>query len=507
MSRKGQCASCAALKRENRRLDREVARMKRATERLKEKLLRLKERFEKRIAALKQRFREEKAKLKALLDKARRSGKRQAAPFSKGPPKKKPRRPGRRSGKRHGRHGHRPVPDRVDEVLEAPLPERSSCCGAEVEEDGVAQQYQVDIPPVKPQVTQINVHVGHCTCCNKRVQGRHPRQTSDALGAAASQVGPRAKALAADMSKAMGVSFEKVSKFLERHFKIPFTRGGICQAMHRVAKAAGPTYESLCARVRQDEVVSPDETGWKVGGERAWLWVFACVEVTVYAILGGRGFEEAASVLGADFSGALARDGWAPYRKFEDALHQTCLNHLLNRCHELLETAQQGAARFPWAVKRLLQDGLALRDRRDAGLLSPHGLKVAVGRLEARADRLLAWRPTNEDNRRFVEHLNNEREALFTFLKRPDVPATNYRAEQAIRPAVVMRKMCGGNRTWNGAHTQEVTTTLFRTCDQQGRDPYEVIVFLLCSPVPIVAEWLCIPDEPPPNMPLLPAPS
>ncbi len=99
------------------------------------------------------------------------------------------------------------------------------------------------------------------------------------------------------------------------------------------------------------------------------------------------------------------------------------------------------------------------------------GLKVAVGRIEARADRLLAWRPTNEDNRRFVEHLNNEREALFTFLKRPDVPATKYRAEQAIRPAVVMRKMCGGNRTWNVAHTQEVTTTLFRTCDQQGRDP------------------------------------
>ncbi len=29
----------------------------------------------------------------------------------------------------------------------------------------------------------------------------------------------------------------------------------------------------------------------------------------------------------------------------------------------------------------------------------------------------------------------NEQEALFTFLKRPDVTATNYRAEQAIRPA------------------------------------------------------------------------
>lgn len=41
----------------------------------------------------------------------------------------------------------------------------------------------------------------------------------------------------------------------------------------------------------------------------------------------GRGFPEAAAVLGADFAGALVRNGWAPYRQFDQAAHQTCLAH------------------------------------------------------------------------------------------------------------------------------------------------------------------------------------
>ena len=56
-----------------------------------------------------------------------------------------------------------------------------------------------------------------------------------------------------------------------------------------------------------------------------WLWAFATPDTTVYAIRAGRGFPEAASILGADFGGVLVRDGWAPYRKFTRAAHQTCL--------------------------------------------------------------------------------------------------------------------------------------------------------------------------------------
>ena len=94
-------------------------------------------------------LREENARLKEVLDKSRRSGKRQAAPFSKGKPKRKPRRPGRKAGADYGKKGHRKPPDYVDETIDVPLPERCSECGGEVEQERVADQYQEDIPPVR----------------------------------------------------------------------------------------------------------------------------------------------------------------------------------------------------------------------------------------------------------------------------------------------------------------------------------------------------------------------
>jgi transposase len=197
--------------------------------------------------------------------------------------------------------------------------------------------------------------------------------------------------------------------------------------------------------------------------------------------------------LGEDYGGILLRDGWAPYRQFVHAGHQSCLTHLLRRCHENLETAKRGAARLPHAVRRVLQDALALRDRRDERQLSIHGLAVATGRLGARMDRLLAWRPSDDENRKLLKHLRNERSALFTFLLHPEVEATNWWGEQAIRPAVVTRKVCGGNRTWRGAHTQERLMTVHRTCHQQHVDFHALIVNLLRSPVPVVARQLLIP--------------
>jgi transposase len=87
-------------------------------------------------------------------------------------------------------------------------------------------------------------------------------------------------------------------------------------------------------------------------------------------------------------------------------------------------------------------------------------------------------------NRTLLAHLRREHGALFTFLEEPGIPATNWRAEQAIRPAVVNRKTWGGNRTWAGARTQETMMTLFRTLRQRGHDPVPALVDLLRDPVP-----------------------
>jgi transposase len=190
----------------------------------------------------------------------------------------------------------------------------------------------------------------------------------------------------------------------------------------------------------------------------------------------------------------LERDGWAPYRRFAHAGHQSCLAYLLRRCRELLADADRGQARTPHAVRRILVRALALREAYQAGTLEQATLASEADRLGAQLDQLVAGATRYPPNRRLLNHLAGEREHLFTFLRVPGVQATNWRAEQAIRPAVVCRKSWGGNRTWAGADTWQVLTSVVRTATQQARDPIELLTCLLRAPTPVVAD-LAIPGR------------
>lgn len=367
-------------------------------------------------------------------------------------------------------------------------------------ETGILEQYQTEIPEPRVERIRFRVHLGRCRRCGCRVQGHHPRQSSQAMGSAASQLGPRAVALATQLNKGLGLPYGKTAAVLEQAFGLAVTRGGLCQAIARMGRKAEPTYRQLVEQIRTSPSVTPDETGWKVGGRLWWLWVFATPHATVYAIQPGRGFEQAAIVLGEDFAGFLVRDGWAVYRRFEQAVHQTCLAHLLRRCREMIEVASPGgaAARFPQAVKEILQRALALRHRRDQGELSEAGLAVARGRLEARLDRALGKRYRSAANERLANHLDREREAIFPFLSCAGLEATNWRAEQALRPAVVARKVWGGSRTEQGAQTQQILASLLATCRQRNHPIQAALIGLLCSPEPRSLDFSAA-DLPPPR--------
>ncbi len=162
-----------------------------------------------------------------------------------------------------------------------------------------------------------------------------------------------------------------------------------------------------------------DETGWKVGGPLQWLHVAVSAQVSVYAILPGRGYEQSRVLLGAVYDGFLVHDGWAPYYRFRLAFHQSCLNHLLTRCREMAQILSPAASALSQAVQHLLLASLVLRDRYAQGAVSEHGLRVATGRLEAELDRRLESRCRNPANRRLRRHLEHERPWLFTFLYCP----------------------------------------------------------------------------------------
>ena len=368
-----------------------------------------------------------------------------------------------------------------------PLPAQCPTCAGPVVETAVATQYQEELPVTRVVVRQFDLHVGRCEGCGRRVQGRHPLQTSDAIGAAAAQLGAQVIALVVVLNKQLGLSFGKITTLLQQLYGLTVTRSGLVQAVHRAARQAAPTYDALCARVRGSPMVSPDETGWKVEGRLQWLWAFATPDTTVYRIQPGRGFEEAATVLGADFAGVLVRDGWAPYRQFTAAAHQTCLAHLLRRCR--LVAADHPHTTFATDVQAILQHALDVRDRYHAGVVSAHGLAVVRGQLITRlAERL--DRPSRvPDVQRFAAHLQREFTAIWSFLFDPTIDATNWRAEHAIRPAVVTRKVCGGNRSWAGADSQQILASVIRTASQREVNPHVVLASMLQVRTPqVVAE-------------------
>jgi transposase len=376
-----------------------VARLRQTVAELQEELLKK----DRTISAQAERIRE----LEAALEESRRAGKRQASPFSKGEPKPDPKRPGRKSGEAHGRHGHRMAPaGPADRELDAPLPACCPDCGGEVEHKRDAEQWQVDVGEPQVVKTRFWVAVGHCRKCGKRVQGRHPEQTSDALGAAGSQVGPTAKAWASFLHYNLGLSWAKVSRLLTR-LGVPATAGALCRASVRQACTdLVPVHQELVQVANSSPVLVMDETGWRINGEHAWLWEATNAVVTLY-----------------------------------------------------------------WVAR-----GLAPEER-----------VKAAAELAERLEALCQAETGHEEVRKFLAHLEREGPAKFTFLYDERVDATNWRAEQGIRPAVVNRKVWGGNRTDRGGRAQSVMTSVIRTAAQHGVDAIDYLAARARSPDPGLA--------------------
>ncbi|HZL98865.1 MAG TPA: IS66 family transposase [Planctomycetota bacterium] len=416
------------------------------------------------------------ARLQAELEAARRAGKRQAAPFRKGLPKSDPQTPGRKSGDVHGLHGHRPPPSpgQIQETHEAVLPAACPHCGGGVAETSHVEQFQTDIPR-RPIVRCFRIPVGHCQRCGKRVQGRHPLQTSDAVGAAASQLGPEAQAAAVLLNKQAGLSHGKVAACFQALFGITVTRGASAQIGLRAATRLGPVHQAILQDLRESEQLKVDETGWRIGGHPAWLHAWVGDRATGYAIDPQRSAAVLEPVIGRDWDGVLVHDGFASYDRFAEAIHQQCVAHVLRRAHELLAVAARGAVHFPRHVIALFTAAIHLKNQYHAGAVPVETVWAARDAFDERLLDLAARPRVVPAYQTLAEHLWRHAESWFSFLTAPSIPATNWPAEQAIRPAVVNRKVWGGNRTAAGAAAQGVLLSVIETCRRQTRSALDFV--------------------------------
>ena len=421
-------------------------------------------------------------------EKLQQAAKRQAAPFSRGEPKSNPKRRGRKRGKRYGKRAFRPKPKRVDRTLHVPAPLYCPDCQKPTVLHHTERQWQIDIPAIEPVTTEFRIDVGRCTACGRTVRTRHAEQTSEATGAAGVQIGPSLIALAATLNKECGMSYGRMARLFGMVFGVTVAPSTLNRALTRLAKVMKPLSEKIGSRVRSGPMLSPDETGWKIGGHKAWLHVAATREDSYYMITRGRGTREATALIGIDYEGTIVRDGLPSYRVFEKATAQTCLAHFLRRIDGLLESESAPAAqKWLLAVKQDLQRSVRIRDQRDQARIGPRRLTTAVTEVEAEIDRLIQTAPQGEAAvQRFARHLQRERGALFTFLHLDAVPATNFLAEQALRPAVVNRKMSGGgNNTPTGAASQAVLMTVLHSARKRLVNGLTLLVGAMHNPASV----------------------
>ncbi len=439
------------------------------------------ERLRRRVRALETQVEE----LTRALEAAQRAGKRQAAPFSKGKPKSQPKKPGRKAGRKYGKKARLEPPpqERIDEVHRALLPERCAHCGGSDLERRreTAVQYQIEIPR-RPIWRRFDIELGTCRTCGKSVPGRHALQTSQAVGAAGVMLGGDAQAAVGFLNKKCGLSHGKVAWVFRDLFGIGLSRGGSAQVVLRLAKKSEATYEQIRTSLRNSTRVRADETGWRIGGRLGWLHALVGEQATCYLIRRSRGAEVPAEVLTFDYAGTLLHDGWAPYQHFTQATHAQCVQHALTRAGRLRDTATRGAVRFPRQVIAVLRDALRCRRRlarRGVPANSPSRLHWYYDFTDRLAGLVLNKHKTHAANARFARHLARHITEWFRSLLDPGLEAANWRGEQAVRQAVVNRKVWGGSRSHAGAHAQEVLMSIHETCRQQQRNPITFFANLL----------------------------
>jgi transposase len=421
------------------------------------------------IAKLKKRNGEletENRELRKQLDEALRSKHRQTTRFPRNQLKKRRKRPGRKKG-HDASHRPTPTPDQVSRVIDVPAPTHCPCCKDQLVDRRVVVQYQTDLPPIVPIITQFNVEVGTCPRCGRLQRGKHEEQTSEALGAANHTIGPVALTMAAEMKHHLGVPYRKICDFFQTYCDLHVAPATLVRAEQRLTTLAQPTYELLVEALRLCHVIHADETGWRIGRVNAWLWVFTSKETTIYVIRRSRGHEVPEEILG-DFDGYLIVDGLKSYDVL-DVAKGRCNGHLLRRCKELEQTLPKRQQHWARQLKELLQDALALAQKRDE--LTAEVYAKRVQQIEDRLDDWLdAAAPTPDDDvYRLVKHVASHRAEWLVFLRDAEVPATNNHAERMIRPAVITRKVGGCNKTLKGAAVHGVLASLIASCRQQGR--------------------------------------
>jgi transposase len=415
--------------------------------------------------------------VRTLQEQLNQSSRNSSRPPSSDPPQsQRPTRP-RGQHRRGGQPGHPgqtrtlvPVED-VDEVVVL-KPEQCRGCHAPLSgDDPTPFRHQVlEIPPIKPVITEYQWHQLVCPECGETTRAPWP------AGVPSGTYGPRVHATVALCTGAYRLSKRTTQHVMDDLFGVPMSVGTISQSEQATTEVVAGPVEEAQTYVHEQKVAHLDETSWRQGGKRAWLWVAVTNWVTVFVVRLSRGGQVARALLGEHFSGILVTDRYSAYNWYPVRWRQLCWAHLL-RDFEAIRSRGGASEEMGAALLAQAHQMFTWWHRVREGTLQRSTFRSYMSPLRREVERLLdagsrCGMPTTAGTCRDIL---KRREALWTFVQVEGVEPTNNTAERSIRPGVQRRKISFGTQSEAGSRFVESMMTVVATLKQQQRNVLEYL--------------------------------
>lgn len=299
-----------------------------------------------------------------------------------------------------------------------------------------------------------------------------PGRARDLLLTEACLVGPALATFVAALSVRYHLSRAKIREFLAGWFGVSLAVGTLDRCIREVGVACEPVVEDLLADLRQAGVVHADETPWRQGPRRCWLWVVLSSTTAVFHV-GTRQGKEIRDLIGEAFLGWLVSDGYGAYRCYTK--RQRCAAHLIRKGVALAGGLNPQGAHFgAWLLREMRALIHEVAEGTGARIINP-----ILARLKRACNR---HRDAETDKvRALAREVLNDWAAITAFVTNPDLPATNNEAERALRDAVIARRISHGTRSEEGSAAYAATMSVLETCRRRGVDAWAFITDLLAD--------------------------
>src|SRR5919204_2052349 len=410
--------------------------------------------------------------VRTLQEQLNQSSRNSSRPPSSDPPQsQRPTRP-RGQRRRGGQPGHPgqtrtlvPVED-VDEVVVLKPAQCSGCHAPLSGDDPTPFRHQViEIPPIKPVITEYQWHQLVCPACGETTRAPWPD------GVPSGTYGPRVHATVALCTGAYRLSKRTTQHVLDDVFGVPMSVGTISQSEQATTEVLGEPVEEARGAVETQAVAHVDETSWRQGGKRAWLWVAVTSLVTVFLVRMSRGGHVARELLGEAFSGILVTDRYRAYNWYPVRWRQVCWAHLL-RDFEAMRGRGGASEEMGKALLAQAHQMFMWWHRGREGTLQRSTFRSYMTPLRREVERLLeaGSRCGVAKTEGTCRDILKRREALWTFVQVAGVEPTNNTAERSIRPGVLWRKGSFGTQSAAGSRFVESMMTVVSMLKQQQRN-------------------------------------